>query len=319
MQAKHPLSPKDTMPEQTAHPAGITLRHVVRTGKILAVLTASVLLLCGCSHAAADSSTVETLPPMTEPPEPVLMYYVTDHQTAETDTVTQFRTALEEKGYTFRADALSALPMDADAVILNTPREDLTREEQAQLESYMQTGGHLLLLMPADENAERYKYLERFLEHYGIMMDYDIVSETDKSMMLGGNAYFPQIKQIHAPLGMTIVPETAERPLYMENARTFHFSSLENSNDLRQDAMLETARTAVCEPCGGGFDDPETLTGEQFMTMLYSRDTTQNDAFVICVGASGFLLDANYGAETSTSAQDYVYAALDWAAHPTGF
>lgn len=287
--------------------------------RFLGAFAAALVLLCGCSRSAGETSVSETLPPMTEPPEPVLMYYVTDHATVPAEDVTRFRETLEDKGYVFRADALSALPMDADAVILNTPREDLTREEQAQLESYMQTGGHLMLLMPADERDLRYKYLERVLEHYGILMDYDIVSETDKSMMLNGNAYFPQIRQVHAPLGMTITEETALRPLYMENARSFHFTAPENSNDLRQDAMLETALTAVCEPCGGGFDDPETLTGEGFMTMLFSRDTTQQDAFVICVGASGFLLDAYYDEETSTSAQDYVYAALDWAAHPTGF
>lgn len=284
----------------------------------LGILTAALLVLCGCSRteSGTDMSIPETLPPIAEP---VLMYYVTDHATASVDMVSQFQAQLESKGYVFRADALSALSADADAVILNAPREDITAEEKRQLDAYMQTGGHLLLLMPADESETRYKYIERFLEHYSIRMDYDLLTETDKGRMSGDAPEFLQIDQIHAPMGMTISEETAQRPLYMNHARSFHFVVQENYSFLRQDAMLKSALTTVGTPCGGGFDDPEVLENETLTTMLYSRDTEQNNAFVVCVGASDFLLDANYDAQTSRSAQDYVYAALDWAAHPGGF
>lgn len=286
--------------------------------RLLGIFACAALLLCGCSQTAdeAQTSIPETLPPIEEP---ALMYYVTDHGTVDVSAVSQFQSAIEDKGYIFRADALSALSMDADAVILNAPREDLTAEEQQQLEAYMHTGGHLLLMMPADESDMRYKYLERFLEHYSIRMDYDRLAETDKSMMLDGDPQCMQIRQVHAPSGMTIEPATAEQPLYMQNVRSFHFVVQDNYSNLRMDAMLESSQTVIGEPCGGGFDDPERFENAALMTMLYSRDTQQNNAFVVCVGASDFLLDENYDAQTSQSAQDYVYAALDWAAHPTGF
>ena len=286
----------------------------------IAALAGAVLLLSGCSSTGnALPEPAETLPPMTEAPEPVLMYYVTDHGTTAVSEVSQMTERLEHTGYTVEADSFSALPMNADAVICNAPREDLTREELDLLEQYMDGGGHLLLLMPSDASEVRYKNWERFLEKFCITMDYDRLLETDSSRMLDGDPAFPLIDQISAPDGMTIMPATAETPLYLHDARSFHFVVLENFSNIRQDVMLRAAESAVGEPCGGDFDDPVTLEEETLMTMLYSRDTTRKNAFVVCVGASDFLLDQNYMAESSSGAQDYVYAALDWAADPKGF
>ena len=287
--------------------------------KLLAVLSAAVLMLCGCSQTPAETSIAETLPPMTEPPQPALIYYVTDHGTAPLTDVTQFTAAIEANNCTIQSDAFAALPTGADLVILNAPREDLTKEESAQLNRYMDDGGHFLLLMPADETETRYKYLERSLERYCIRMDYDKVIETDKERMLNGDPAFPEILQVHAPTGMTITDETALRPLYLHNSRTFHFETGENFHDLRLDAILEAEKSAVGQPCGGTADDPVTFEGERLMTMLFSRDTTHGNGFMVCAGASDFLLDENYTLESSKSAQDYVLAAVGWAANPVGF
>ena len=287
--------------------------------KLFAVLSAAVLMLCGCSQKPAESSVAETLPPMTEAPKPAVVYYVTDHGTAPLDKVTKFKAAVEAKNCLVQADAMAELPTGADLVILNAPREDLTKEEAAQLDRYMDDGGHLLLLIPADENDTRYKYLERSLERFCIRMDYDRIVETDKARMQGEDPTFPEIRQVHAPEGMTITDETAQRPLYLHNCRSFHFETGENFHDLRLDAILETAASAVGEPCGGVADDPLTFEHEQLMTMLFSRDTMHGNGFMVVGGASDFLLDENYDLTSSTSAQDYVLAAVGWAANPVGF
>ena len=286
---------------------------------LIAVFSAAVLLLCGCSQNTAQTSQAETLPPVPTEAEPALIYYAEDHGTAPLSDVTKFTGVLEANNCTVQAGAFSGLPTGADLVILNAPREDLTKEEAAQLDRYMDDGGHFLLLMPADESDTRYKYLERSLERYCIRMDYDKVIEKDPNRMLDGDPAFPEIKQVHAPEGMTILPATAERPLYLHNARTFHFEVLDNFHDLRLDAILESADSAVGEPCGGIADDPVTFENEQLMTMLFSRDTKHDNGFMVVAGASDFLLDANYDLTSSTSAQDYVYAAIGWAADPVGF
>ena len=288
--------------------------------KLFAILSAAVLMLCGCSQTpAGTNSTAETLPPLTEAPKPALVYYVTDHSTAVLSDVTKFTAAVEAKNCIVQADVFAALPTGADLVVLNAPREDLTKEEAEQLNRYMDNSGHLLLLMPADETDTRYKYIERCLERYCIRMDYDRIEETDKTRTLNDDPTFAEIRQVHAPEGMTIYPETAERPLYLHNCRSFHFETLENFHDLRLDAILETAFSAVGKPCGGVADDPLTFENEQLMTMLYSRDTMHGNGFMVVSGASDFLLDENYDLETSKSAQDYIFAAIGWAANPVGF
>ena len=275
-------------------------------------LLACALLLTGCSRGAAES-TAETLPPMTEAPDPVLIYYVNDHGTTDIGQLSSFSERLRNTGYTLQADSFQELPMNANAVIVNSPAADLTADEVTLLDQYMDTGGHLLFLMPADESTTRYKYWERFLEEYCILMDYDRVTETEDLYMWESDPAFPYIEQVSAPEQMVVLPGTAATSLFMHNARSFHFVVLDNYTNIRQDGILESKASAVGVPCGGTADDPVQYEGEQLMTMLYSRDTSRKESFVVCVGASDFLLDANYSAKSSSSAQDYVYAALDWA------
>lgn len=284
--------------------------------QITAVLTACMVLLCGCSGGTGTENMAETLPPMTEVPEPVLVYYVNDHGTTDTGVLTQFMGKLSECGYTVQEDALASLPMNADAVVISAPQEDMTSEELQKLDLYMDQGGHVLLLMPANESETRFKYFERFLEEYCVLMDYDRIEETSKARMSGEDPTHILIDQIHAPLGMSIQPETAERALYLRNVRSFHFAVMDNFDSIQQDLMLRTAGTATGIPCGGTADDPETFEGETLTTMLYSRNDQRQNSFVVCVGASDFLEDAQYDLETSKSAQDYVFAAFEWMAHP---
>ncbi|MBQ4464649.1 MAG: Gldg family protein [Oscillospiraceae bacterium] len=288
--------------------------------KLASLLTAALCLLCGCSSTAApETSLSETLPPMTEAPDPALIYYATDHGTTDPGELTQFMGKLADTGYTVESDVLAQLPMNADAVVINSPQEDLTQEDVEALDLYMDQGGHVLLLAPAFEGAVRFKYLGRFLEEYCIVMDDDRIRETDKSRMLGEQEDHILVDQIHAPTGMTIVPETAERPLYQHGARSFRFAVMDNFDNVQQDLMLRTAASAVGEPCGGTSDDPVTYEGETLTTMLYSRDETRQNSFVVCVGAADFLLDENFTREESLSAQDYVFAALAWAGNPIIF
>ena len=277
-------------------------------------LLACALLLTGCSQSPAES-TAETLPPMTEAPDPVLIYYVNDHGTTDIAQLTQFQTRLKNTGYTVQSDSFAALPMNANTVIVNSPTSDLTADEVTLLDNYMDNGGHLLFLMPADESETRYKYWERFLEEYCILMDYDRVTETDDLHMWESDPAFPYINQISAPEQMVIMPDTAATSLFMHNARSFHFVIRDNYTNIRQDGILESSLTAVGEPCGGTADDPPRYENELLMPMLYSRDTSRKESFVVCVGASDFLNDENYSQKSSSSAQDYVYAALDWAVY----
>ena len=286
---------------------------------LIAVLSAAALLLCGCSQSTAEMTTPETLPELTTEAEPSLVYYTEGHQTVPLSEVSTFQAALEEKNCIVQCGGLEALPSGADLVVLNSPREDITKAEAECLDRYMDDGGHFLLLFPADDGKVRFKYLERSLERYCIRPDYDRITETESSRMQGGDPAFPEVQQVYVPSGMNIPASIRDGSVYLHECRSFHFETLENFHDLRLDAILETADSAEGTPCGGVSDDPVSYRDERLMTMLFSRDTMHSNAFMICVGASDFLLDENYALPTSAGAQSYVLAAVDWAAHPNGF
>lgn len=271
-------------------------------------------LLTGCSQPETQDIPDPAIQEETVQPVSGTVYYVTDHKTTALPEVSSFTAELTALGYTFEVDALAAIPLDADAVIFNTPREDITSEELEYLGSYMDEGGHLMLLMPPDEREMRYKNLELLLEDYLILMDYDILSETDKTHMAGEDPYFLQIEPISTPNGMDF-PENAETaPAWQHNVRSFHF--IFGDSAVKQDAMLETLATAVGTPYGGTEDDPLTYEGEQLITMLYSRNDERGNSTIIAIGSSDFLLDENYAADTSLQMKQWVIGSLQWF---TGF
>lgn len=293
--------------------------------RLAAACTLLAALLTGCQQAepqepqnlqsipdrsAPDMDKVQEALSTTEETKPGLVYYITDHETVSTSDVSHFLTFLEETGYTLETDTLMKLPIEADAVILNSPREDITAEELAYLDSYMDEGGHILFLMPADERELRYKNLELLLDEYCIEMDYDILSETLLMNTINEDPEHLQMTEIGEPTGMVI--NVQNMPLYMHQARSFHLVFRDNYSAIKQDAMLETLETAIGTPYGGTEDDPLSYEGEQIMTMVYSRNDQRMNSTIIAVGSSDFLLDENCTADSSLRMLEWTYASIDW-------
>lgn len=293
--------------------------------RILTFLLLPAVVLTGCSQPEVQNSQVipdapsigevqESTPEIvqqpTEEPPPQVVYYVTDHGTTATEEVGSFLTELAESGYAVETDTLAALPADVNTVIFNTPAEDITPEELAQLDSYMDEGGHILLLMPADEREIRYKNLERLLEEFCLVMDYDLVQETEAQRTYKGDADYVQLTEIAYADGMN-VPEI-QVPAFQRNARSFGAVFGDNFGDIWQEAILRSASSAMGIPCGGTEDDPETFEDTELMTMTYSRDESRANAAIVAVGSSDFLLDENYTAESSVRMKELVLASLEW-------
>ncbi len=281
----------------------------------IAMLCTGLLLiagLTGCSGDTVDSSVPETTAP------PVVsvsrnLCYLTGNGTTDPDEITSFTAQLETDGYTWSECTISEIPADTDAVILNSPTEDLTRDEMDSLNAYMDNGGHLLLLLPANEGETRYKYLSQFLEKYCIAFDYDRISETDMTRTIGEDAYFIQTDYIARPDNMPLYSSAQDSGIvYLENARSFHFFYQDHFSRVKQDVILKTASSVIGAPYGGTEDDPLTYEGTALDVMGYARHEENANASVVFLGASSFLNDENYSAETSAAPIAWVHSALDW-------
>lgn len=284
--------------------------------RLSAVILSVSMMLAGCGSSAQNSPEItpeETTQEETESAKPEgLIYYVTDHGTTDTAQLSDMIAEATEIGYTWQEDELLKMPSDCKVLLFNSPQEDITTEELTFLDSYLDEGGRILLLMPPDEREIRFKYLERLLEEYCIQMDYDIITETDEQRILNDDPEFIRIDQIEAPSRMPLGENTSSLSAFMHRARSFHMMYGDNYSAIKQDAMLETSATAVGKPFGGVQDDPDTYENEQLITMMYSRDDTRHNSIIITVGSSDFLLDENYTAPESTAVHDWIFGSFYW-------
>jgi hypothetical protein len=78
---------------------------------------------------------------------------------------------------------LADIPADASALILNTPRSDLSPGEAEKLLAYLDGGGRLLVL--ADYRVRELANLNQVFASYGFQFDYGVVIETDQARTAG--------------------------------------------------------------------------------------------------------------------------------------
>ncbi len=268
---------------------------------------------CGGEDPASSAGTVETQAPTEAPAVSKNLYYITGNGTTDVAEVSDFRAQLETEGYLWNETTMLAIPDDADAVILNAPAEDLTKTEMYALNDYMETGGHLLLLLPASETDTRYKYLGQFLEPYCISLDYDRISETDASRTMNDDKYYIRTDYISRPDNMPLYSSAQDAGIvYLQNARSFHFMYQDHFSTVKQDVILKTAASVIGEPCGGQEDDPLTYEGEVLNVMGFARNENLSNASIVFVGASDFLTNAQYSSENAAPAAAWVHSALEW-------
>ena len=288
--------------------------------------TAIPLLLClamltGCSSTPSEAelppidsviSDEQGSQPETVPSYTGLIYYATDHGTPDPAEMTRLQQDLEAEGNTWQAGTLASVPAATDTVlVLNAPDEDITEADLTALDAFFDVGGHMLLLMPANEAPVRYKYLERALEEFCIRMDYDLVTDDAEGHSVSGtNAVL--MTCIGTPEGMTVGEAAYTKPLLMDNVRSFAFFYNEGYGSIKMDALLETDTTAVGTPYGGTEEDPEVFENTPLITMLYARDDKRLNATIVAVGSGDFLTDVRYDDPLSETPRTWVTSAVEW-------
>ncbi|MDE6004395.1 MAG: hypothetical protein K2G88_03315, partial [Oscillospiraceae bacterium] len=112
------------------------------------------MLLTGCSNApdtdiptsleSESEQAQQEEQPVTEPvteATPRDLYYITSNQTEDIANLNIFIDKIKSDGYLWHEVSILELPENAETVIYNSPQEDMTSEEYAILDNYMNTGG----------------------------------------------------------------------------------------------------------------------------------------------------------------------------------
>ena len=116
------------------------------------------------------------------------LYVLTGH--GESTLSSTFSEAVEQQN--FETEELSLLtveqvPEDADGLLIYNPQSDLSQEEIAVLEDYLDRGGSLMLLTSPLTDGGTLSNLEGLMEErYGVSAAQGIVMEGDQSRVLAG-------------------------------------------------------------------------------------------------------------------------------------
>ena len=231
------------------------------------------------------------------------VYFLTGHGEKSLDeNYTTFRKNL--KNYNYDAKELNlvtedAVPEDAKIIIVAAPQTDITEAEKAKLESFMEKGGNLSLLMSPNDADIDYTNIEDIMNQYGIGMDYNIVSETDSSKHVSGDDTTimvnlvdvsetddKSITDLTSPLisGDSITP-------FMTASRSFFEYQGENRSDLTICPLIETYDSAIGKPYGGTEADPDEIAGILYLA-AYSENII-NDSKLVVMGNANFIDDQN--------------------------
>lgn len=237
------------------------------------------------------------------------VYLLSGHGEAELSQ--SFTDALTRANYETVADFsllnVDAVPEDCDALLINAPTSDISGEELAMLQSYVQGGGRLLVFSGPQQDTDL-PNLNALLADYGVTVTDGVVVDPNRDYYAFTAPYvlMPEIQQsdITQPLldgsyniivpiaqGLTVGDTTsgAVTPLLQTSADSF--------------SKAAGYAMSTYEKEDGDIDGPFTLA--------VSIEDSAAGGRVLWV-ASDYLLDEQYNAFSAGANLDFVMNGLSW-------
>lgn len=193
------------------------------------------------------------------------------------------------------------VPDDADAVAIVSPETDLSEEEASALETYLENGGHLLLLTNYDSGDM--PNLDNLLNSYGLAAQDGLVVEGDATAHLSGYPYY---------LLPTIEDAGATSSLASENAYVLFplahgITTIDQyRSSLTIEPLLSTSDSAYIKT---NLEELQTLeqedgdiSGSTMVGVAVSEEVDSEETRLIWYSSSTFLdeqLDARVGGANS--------------------
>ena len=116
------------------------------------------------------------------------VYFLTGHgEKSINDTLSIYASQLKSKDYLVEEldlDKAGAIPSNAKIIYLAGPQEDLTDKEKDLLCEYADNGGSLSFLIDPCDTEGRFYNIEAVMEKFGLILDYNIVTETSPANQL---------------------------------------------------------------------------------------------------------------------------------------
>ncbi len=232
-----------------------------------------------------------------------------------------------------------AVPEDAAMVIVAAPQSDFSNEETRILNAYLEKGGNVVFMMNPNDEYMRYKNIESILEDFGLIMNYDIISESDDELYADGDPYTFQVDVVapNSDYDADLTSELLEMTsggiyAFMSNTRSFSAYLNPEDTTLQVQSLLQTksnsssdgssvvdgmvyeevTSTAISEPYGGTDDFAEPIEGQVWDLAMYSQSGVKNNAKVMVFGSADFIDDESLTEDYMIIPVDLFLASVTW-------
>ena len=235
-------------------------------------------------------------------------YVLTGHGEAEMGTT--MKSALEKSNVETKEFSLlnvDSVPEDASIILINSPTSDLSEEEVTILESYMDNGGHIVVLSGPEQDAELANF-KSLLEYVGVSVTDGIVIDTNRDNYAFEYPYFlmPTIgasditNSLVEGNSKVIMPISAG--LIINNtAGAYTVTSLLDSSS---ESYAKTAGYSLST-----YDKEEGDVDGPFSLAISAENSSEGSLVWI---ASDYLLDDQYNSYSSGANTDFFMNAISW-------
>ncbi len=271
------------------------------------------------------------------------VYFLEGHgeKTLENDYSTFYRNLIDQNygAAQLYLPGMDAVPEDAAIIIVAAPKSDFSNEETRLLNDYLDKGGNVVFMMSPNDDHMRYTNIESILEDYGLILNYDLVSESNKNYFANEDPYTFQVDVVapNADYGVDLTSELLDMTssgiyAFMSNTRSFSRYLNPEDTTLKIESLLQTKSTsssdgssvvdgmvyeevystAISEPYGGTDDFAEPIEGQVWDLAMYSQSGARNNSKVMAFGTADFIDDDSLTEDYMIIPVDLFLASITW-------
>ncbi len=245
------------------------------------------------------------------------VYFLSGHGEKSIDQYTTFINNLNN--YNYSADTLNLsttkeIPDDTALLLVCAPESDLTDEEAAIIEDYLEDGGNITLMMSPNSGTFAYTNFDKLMNEFDISMRYDRVRETDSANHISGDdttvlCQLTEVAEDSTADDLTSALIGQGLYTYMPESRSFAYYP--DNSYCTMESLITTYDTAIGEVYGGISDDPDDHEGELILS-AYSSNEMYNSAKMVVFGNAEFLDDEHVTSETVIVPVYLLLSTISW-------
>jgi len=204
----------------------------------------------------------------------------------------------------------SAVPEDADLILINNPQSDISAGEKDMLLSYLKAGGSLILI--SGYNGVDMPVLNELMSNYGVERENKLVCEGNANMSISGYNYF-----LVPNMESTTITEPLINEKYAVLLPLAHPIKTIDNTDSSATVLkiLNTSASAYAKSDAESLENPEKQEGDEegrYTVGVSITDKTDNGEAKIVWISSAQLLDDNINQMVAGGNRDLFLNAVNW-------